>query len=119
MDDSAPTPQLALEQLGDLSTDVRAAALLAPDGSIAAHTGPPAQDAAQLRELLHDLWREAEAAAGGEAVPQLEVSVAGGAVFAVRDRGWTIAAVARRAALPSLMFYDLRSILARLPARAA
>jgi hypothetical protein len=37
--------------------------------------------------------------------------VEGGAVFLVRRPRWTIAAVARRTALSSLMLYDLRAAL--------
>ncbi len=37
----------------------------------------------------------------------------------VRAEGWTIAVVAGRFALPSLMFYDLRAVLSDLGERAA
>jgi hypothetical protein len=40
-------------------------------------------------------------------------------VFAVREHGWTIAAVTGRFALPSLIFYDLRSVLGDLERKAA
>ena len=40
-------------------------------------------------------------------------------MFAVRGEGWTLGVVAGRSALPSLMFYDLRSVLSDLGARAA
>jgi hypothetical protein len=50
---------------------------------------------------------------------QVEVANAEGAVFAVRERGWTIAAVTGRPALPSLMFYDLRRVLSDLGAARA
>ena len=38
----------------------------------------------------------------------------GGAVYLVRRPEWAIAAVARRQALSSLMFYDLRALLSEL-----
>jgi hypothetical protein len=40
-------------------------------------------------------------------------------LFAVRAEGWTIAVVAGRFALPSLMFYDLNAVLSDLGKRAA
>ena len=45
---------------------------------------------------------------------QVEVQVPGGAVFASRTPRWTLAAVARRGALSSLMLYDLRAVLGEL-----
>ena len=38
----------------------------------------------------------------------------GGAVFASRTPRWTLAAVAKRGALSSLMLYDLRALLGEL-----
>src|SRR4029453_4178270 len=43
-----------------------------------------------------------------------EVQVPGGAIFASRTPRWTLAAVAKRGALPSLMLYDLRAVLGEL-----
>jgi hypothetical protein len=40
--------------------------------------------------------------------------VPGGAVFASRTPRWTLAVVARRAALSSLMLWDLRAVLGEL-----
>ena len=45
---------------------------------------------------------------------QVEVQVPGGAVFASRTPRWTLAAVAKRGALSSLMLYDLRALLGEL-----
>ena len=45
---------------------------------------------------------------------QVEVQVPGGAVFASRTPRWTLAAVAKRGALSSLMLYDLRALLREL-----
>jgi hypothetical protein len=42
------------------------------------------------------------------------VQVPGGAVFASRTPRWTLAVVARRAALSSLMLWDLRAVLGEL-----
>jgi hypothetical protein len=118
MPDPTLTPELALRYLDELSTDIRAAVLLDRSGSLAAASegarGP------KLRERALELLAKADAAApfdGG--VSQVEASTAGGSVFAVRSEGWTIAVVTGRFALPSLMFYDLRSVLGDLGARAA
>jgi hypothetical protein len=105
----ALSPDVALQYLGELSTDIRESVLLAADGSLAAASRPGA-DGERLRELTLELFRRADAADDGE-VAQVEVSTGDGAVYAARQPNWTIAIVAGRFALPSLMFYDLRSVL--------
>lgn len=119
MAEPALTPELALRYLDELSTDIRAAVLLDGARAVAAHSRDGADDGgARLRELTLELLGRADAAAG-EPPSQVEVSTPEGAVFAVREGGWTIAVVAGRFALSSLMFYDLRSVLADLEPRAA
>ena len=105
----ALSPDVALQYLGELSTDIRESVLLAADGSLAAASRPGA-DGERLRELTLELFRRADAADDGE-VAQVEVSTGDGAVYVARQPNWTIAIVAGRFALPSLMFYDLRSVL--------
>jgi hypothetical protein len=118
MPDPTLTPELALRYLDELSTDIRAAVLLDRGGSLAAASEGAA--AAKLRELALELLARADAAAPFDGpVAQVEASTPGGSVFAVRGDGWTIAVVTGRFALPSLMFYDLRSVLSDLGARAA
>ena len=110
--DPALTPELALDYLQELSTDIRAAAVLDEAGAVAAHSGFDEDDGDQVRELVGDLFkRVAESAGEGSAPQQFEVSLPEGAVYAVRERGWTIAVVAGRFALSSLMFYDLRMVI--------
>ena len=124
---SALTPQLALDHLGELSSEVRAAVLLDERGELAAHTASDAERGARLGALARELFERAEAAGerAGTEVSQVEVTAFGGAVFAVRQpppasrRRWTIAVVAERLALPSLLFYDLTRVLARLSVDAA
>lgn len=109
--DPALTPELALAYLGELSTDIRAAAVLGEDDSVAAHTGFENGDAEQIGDLVGRLFEHAkEAAADGPPPAQVEVSVPDGVVFALRDHGWTLAVVAGRYALSSLMFFDLRMV---------
>jgi hypothetical protein len=123
--DSTLTPELALRYLDELSTDIRAAVLLDDTGQVAAASAPSDdRPAAKLGELAGRLFEHADKASESAhafqgPVTQLEVTVADGAVFAVRAEGWTIAVVAGRFALPSLMFYDLNAVLSDLGKRAA
>ena len=123
--DSTLTPELALRYLDELSTDIRAAVLLDSAGKLAAAHAPDGDPPAEkLGELAGQLFGHADKAAEGAhgfepPVTQLEVTTDEGAVFAVRDAGWTIAVAAGRFALPSLMFYDLHAVLIDLGDRAA
>jgi hypothetical protein len=111
MADAALTPGLALRYLGELSTDIRAALILDARGQLAAST-LAVPSAERMRSLVEQLFERADA-------DQVEVRAPRGCVFAVRDRRWAVAAVTGRFALPSLMFYDLRSVLSDLGAKAA
>jgi hypothetical protein len=114
------TPELALAYLGELSTDIRAAAVLDGKGAVAAQSGFDDGDEQSLRDLVGDLFDQAaRAAADTGPAPQVEVALPEGVVFAVREKGWTIAVVAGRFALSSLMFFDLRMVIADLSGQAA
>jgi predicted regulator of Ras-like GTPase activity (Roadblock/LC7/MglB family) len=115
--EAALTPELALEYLGELSTDIKASVVLAADGSTAV-TSRPGEAGDQLPALAAELFERADAA-DGDPVFQVEVSTGDGGVFAVRNERWTVAVVTGRFALSSLMFYDLRSVLGDLEAKAA
>lgn len=95
------TPQLALDYLRELSADIRAGVVLAPDGALLA--GPEA-----MHESARDLIN-----ASGEA-KELMVTTADGGVYAARSDQHAIAVVTGRFALPSLIRYDLRVVLADL-----
>jgi hypothetical protein len=116
---SAPalTPELALDYLGQLSTDIKASAVVSADGRATA-TSKAGATGDKLRELTEQLFERADAA-DDRVVTQVEVSTGDGAVYAVRDERWTIAVVCGRFALSSLMFYDLRSVLGDLEGRTA
>jgi hypothetical protein len=106
------TPDLALDYLGELSTDIRGAAVLDATGAVAAQTGFEEGDSDDVRTLVGDLLdRAVEARGNGSASTQVEVSLPDGVVYAVREAGWTIAVVSGRFALSSLMFYDLRMVI--------
>jgi|SRR5215216_3543875 len=95
------TPALALDYLRELSVDIRAGVVLDPAGKLLA--GPDEFHAA-ARDLLD---------AAGDA-DEVHVSTADGAVFAARSERHAVVVVCGRFALPSLMRYDLRLILADL-----
>ncbi|MEX2194468.1 MAG: hypothetical protein WD844_04205 [Thermoleophilaceae bacterium] len=114
MADAAQTPELALRYLGELSTDIQAVVILDRAGALAAATEDDEGRAGRMRELVTELFEHA-----GESACQVEVTTTEGGVFAVREHGWTIAVVTGRFALPSLTFFDLRSVLSDLERRAA
>ena len=103
------TPELALDYLGELSADIRAAVLLDAGGSLASSTAE-SPIAERMRDYAAELFERADAADDGP-VTQVEVGTGSATVFAARNERWAIAVVASRAALSSLMFYDLRHVL--------
>jgi hypothetical protein len=115
--EAALTPELALQYLGEISTDIKASVLVASDASTAV-TSRPGEAGDQLPALTAELFERADAA-DGDPVSQVEVSTGDGGVFAVRNERWTVAVVTGRFALSSLMFYDLRSVLDDLEAKPA
>jgi hypothetical protein len=108
------TPELALQYLGELSTDIKTAVVMSADGRTAA--AAPVEAGDRLRELTRELFERA-AAVDDQPVTQVEVSTGDGAVYAVRDERWMIGVVTGRFALSSLMFYDLRTVLGDLEAK--
>jgi predicted regulator of Ras-like GTPase activity (Roadblock/LC7/MglB family) len=111
------TPERAAERLCELSVDVRAAVLLDAAGSLASVSEDGRDDARALGELARRLFEEVDRATRDwdtEPPEQVEVQVPGGAVFASRTPRWTLAAVAKRGALSSLMLYDLKALLGEL-----
>lgn len=109
---AALSPELALEYLAELSTDIKASVVVSTDGRTAA-ASRPGEPGDRMRELTKKLFEDADAA-DEQPVTQVEVSTGDGAVYAVRDERWTIGVVTGRFALSSLMFYDLRRVLGDL-----
>jgi hypothetical protein len=95
------TPPLALDYLRELSADIRAGVVLDPAGMLLA--GPE-----ELADAARDLF-----AAAGDA-HEIHVSTAEGAVFAARSEQHALVVACGRFALPSLIRYDLRLVLADL-----
>jgi predicted regulator of Ras-like GTPase activity (Roadblock/LC7/MglB family) len=108
------TPERAAERLCELSADVRAAVLLDAAGSLESSSEDDRSRAQALAELARKLFEEVDRATRDwetEPPEQVEVQVPGGAVFASRTPRWTLAVVAKKGALASLMLYDLRALL--------
>lgn len=99
---------------------MRAAVLLDADGRLVAHAGAGEGEADRFGELARELVKAADQAAERREIHawQVEVSTPRGAVFAIREAApeagsaRTLAVVARRFALPALMFMDMRHVLA-------
>ena len=98
---SGLTPELAVGYLRELSADIRAATVLTRDGDPLAG---PAELTAAARALL---------AAAPDAA-EIEVATSGGAVHAARSEQHAVIAVCGRYALPALVRYDLKIVLAEL-----
>jgi hypothetical protein len=102
--------EAALEFLGEMSPDLRGAAILGSEGDVLAATGGDlecwGEDAAALFA----------AADGAEGVPveQVHIATEQGEVFAIRNAGLTAITVTDRFALASLMLFDMRSMLREL-----
>jgi predicted regulator of Ras-like GTPase activity (Roadblock/LC7/MglB family) len=111
------TPEHAAERLRGLSGDVRGAVLLDAAGALAGASDDDVDHARELGELARRLFEEVDRATRDwdtEPPEQVEVQTPTGAVFASRTSRWTLAAVARRGALSSLVLYDLRAVLGEL-----
>jgi hypothetical protein len=108
------TPERTPERLCELSSDARAAVLLDAAGALAGCTDPDRERAERMGALARELFEAVDSAAASAPAEQVEAQVPGGAVFASRTPRWTLAVVARRAALSSLMLYDLRAVLGEL-----
>ena len=103
----------ALADLTEISSQIQAAALIEPDGTVAASTLPDEARAGAFARAASELVGAAESvrSMGGESLTQLEVATAEGSVFVVRDAGRTIAATTSPEPTVGLVFYDLKSCL--------
>ena len=110
---TALSPDSALEELDRLEAGVRAAVVARSGGDTLA--ARPADGAAGggLGDLCARMFSEAERA-DDKPVGEIEATVAGAMVIAVRLGDLMLAAVCDRTTLPSLMRYDLRDLLARV-----
>jgi hypothetical protein len=101
----APTPRLtaalAPDYLRELSADIHAVAVLTAGGE-------PIAGAPELAAAARDLLAAAPDAA------EIEVELPTGAAFAARDDKHALVAACGRFALPALIRYDLKVVLAEL-----
>jgi predicted regulator of Ras-like GTPase activity (Roadblock/LC7/MglB family) len=111
------TSERTAERLCELSADARAAVLLDAAGALASSHGVDETSSAEFAELARQLFEAVDRAhrdIPGGPPEQVEVQVEGGAVYASRTPRWTLAVVAKRTALSSLMLMDLRAVLGEL-----
>lgn len=109
---SASTSEPALRRLAERSPEVRAAIVLAEDGSLAAVEPGDEGLGERLRELTLAMIEGADGAEG-DPPAEIEVATPAGAVYVVRE-GATLTVVAGRFSLSSLLRYDVRAALADL-----
>lgn len=104
------TPDAALAELLDVSTQLRSIAFLNAEGHVLAEIGTAGLDAAAF-------WTAADEAArllGRPKVTQCEVGLPDASVFGVREQGLSAIVVADPDATAGLVFYDLRAALRSL-----
>ena len=102
--------EAALEFLGEMSPDLRGAAILGSEGEVLAASG---EEPERWREDAAALFAAAD---GAEAAPveQVHIATEQGEVFAIRNAGLAAVAVTDRFALASLLLFDMRSMLREL-----
>lgn len=115
MDAAATAPdresaEAALEFLGEMSPDLRGAAILGPEGEVLAATEGEAE---RWREDAAALLAVADRAEDAP-IEQIHIATEQGEVFAIRNAGLTAVAVTDRFALASLLLFDMRSMLREL-----
>ncbi len=102
----------ALADLTEISSQIDAAVLFAPDGSVTGSTLADEDRALQLVGTAQELLAAAEEArAGSGALTQLEAATLEGSVFVVRDGDRLIVATTAPEPTVGLVFYDLKSCL--------
>jgi predicted regulator of Ras-like GTPase activity (Roadblock/LC7/MglB family) len=107
----------ALADLTEISSQIRAAVVLAADGSALASTlaEPGSTELARAaQELLEAVERGSSG--DGRKLAQLEVSTREGSIFVVRDEHRTVAATTGPQPTVGLVFYDLKSCLRSIAA---
>jgi predicted regulator of Ras-like GTPase activity (Roadblock/LC7/MglB family) len=103
----------ALADLTEISSQIEAAVLAGPDGSVTAATFADEGRAAAVAQAAGELLRAADEARGdgGEPLVQLQAVTPEGSVFVVRDEQRLVAAVTGADPTVGLVFYDLKTCL--------
>jgi predicted regulator of Ras-like GTPase activity (Roadblock/LC7/MglB family) len=109
----AVDPAQALADLTEISSQIEAAVLADPTGTVLASTLPHADNGERLARAAVDLVAAAEKAhaATKEDLVQLEAATPEGSVFVVRDDEHVAAAVTGADPTSGLVFYDLKTCL--------
>ncbi len=94
----------ALADLTEISSQIREAALVGPDGETIAGSEPLARAARELIEAAQGVRAEGT-------VSQVEASTAAGSLFVVREGDRLVAATTDPEPTVGLVFYDLRATL--------
>ena len=94
----------ALADLTEISTQIRDAALVGADGSLAAGSDRVARAARELLDAAREVRPEG-------ALTQAEASTAGGSLFVVLDGERLVAATTGPEPTVGLVFYDLKATL--------
>ncbi len=102
----------ALADLTEISTQIEAVVIFGADGAIEGSTAADDAAARGLATAATALLERADELRGEEAaVTQLQVSLADGCVFVVRDGDRRVAATTVAGPTVGLVFYDLKSAL--------
>jgi len=105
----------ALAELTELSSQVERAVVFRADGSVLGSTLDDSAATESLRATALELVAEASALRSSPAeVTRVEVELAEGAVFVLREGGRTIVATTRPQPTAVLVAYDLRTCLQRI-----
>jgi predicted regulator of Ras-like GTPase activity (Roadblock/LC7/MglB family) len=102
----------ALRELTELSSQIESAVVLGADGSVlASTTADSGRSAALARSALELVGAAFELNAQPQEVTRVEVELAGGAIFVLREGSRTIAATTGAQPTAGLVVYDLRTCL--------
>ena len=106
----------ALSDLTEISTQIEAAVVFDPDGTVLATTVPDGSPSERLVRAAADLVEAGgqQPAANGREVTQLEVALREGSIFVVRDADRSIVATTSPDPTSGLVFYDLKAALRAL-----
>jgi hypothetical protein len=104
----------ALSELMELSSQVEAAAVLRPDGTVEAATDDAV--GARLADAARDLLATAAGVRPSAEVTRVEVALPAGSVFVVREGERSVVATTISEPTAALVLYDLRTCLRRIDA---
>ena len=109
----AMTQEFALRYLLELSTDIRVAMLIDDQGRLTA--AAPERPGEQIAGVASELAGQARMLANGDqGQVEVDVTVEGGAVFALCEGGPAMVCVTGPMALPGLILHDMRIALTDL-----